>query len=548
SPPPPRSPHAPPPPRAAPTPLSRPAAPPPHDTTALTGEYWYRNLRRPVEFAAAVGTALDDGFTAFLEMSPHPLLTHGVLETAESAGLPAVAVGTLRRGEGGVRRFLLSAAEAFVHGVPVEWRTSVPGPGRAAGHVDLPTYPFQRERHWLTSAGHGGSAPRPPAHPEATAAPAPAPTGEAAVLDLVRSLAADVLGYRNGAGPAADETFLSAGMTSLPATQLRTRLSHHLGVELASTAVFDHATPAALSRHLSRLLERRTPGADEELQDDELQDGELPDGLEALYWQALTTGRADVALRLIGDASLLRPAFGAASHAAHVPAAVRLAHGDTAPALVCLPSVVPAAGPHEYAALARLLPDRRSVWALPQPGFGPGEALPADGEALLAVHTAAVASLGPDSPYVLCGHSSGGLVARALAARLEQLGRPAVGLVLLDTFEEDDLFHTALMPGLLTAAAARQDVLGPTGAGTTRLTATGAYLRLLGDLPAGPASTPTLLVRAALPLPGAPEGVPEPRRHAAHTTAVVDGDHFTMMDAPRAASVATVLGDWLAAR
>ncbi|MFD9153403.1 alpha/beta fold hydrolase [Streptomyces goshikiensis] len=508
------------------------------DTTALTGDYWYRNLRRPVEFATAVRAALDAGFTTFLEMSPHPLLIHGVLETAESAGLTAAAVGTLRRGEGGLRRFLLSAAEAFVQGAPVDWRTSVPGPGRGAGHVDLPTYPFERERHWLMPTGHGVPAPRPPVRLEATAERAPAPPGEAAVLDLVRSFAADVLGYRDGAGPAADETFLSAGMTSLPATQLRTRLSHRLGLELASTAVFDHPTPAALSRHLSRLLERRVPGAD----------GELPDGLEALYRRALDTDRADVALRLIGDASLLRPAFDAASHTEHVPPAARLADGNTAPALLCLPSVVPAGGPHEYAALARLLPDHREVWALPQPGFGPGERLPADGEALLAVHTAAVARLAPGSSYVLCGHSSGGLVARALAARLERLGRPATGLVLLDTFEDDDLLHTALMPRFLTAAAAREDVLGSTGVGTTRLTATGAYLRLLGDLTAGPASTPTLLIRAALPLPGAAAGTLEPRRHAAHTTATADGDHFTMMDAPHAASVAAVLGDWLAAR
>ncbi|MFI5761841.1 alpha/beta fold hydrolase [Streptomyces sp. NPDC051563] len=510
------------------------------DTTGLTGDYWYRNLRRPVEFAVAVRAALDAGFTTFLEMSPHPLLVHGVHETAESAGLPAAAVGTLRRGEGGLRRFLLSAAEAFVQGAPVDWRTSVSGPGRGAGHADLPTYPFERERHWLMPAGHGVPAPRPPVRSAATAAGDTAPTGEAAVLDLVRSLAADVLGYGDGdgAGPAADEAFLSAGMTSLPAAQLRTRLAHRLGLELASTVVFDHPTPAELSRHLTRLLERRVPGTD----------GELPDGLEALYRQALATGRADVALRLIADAALLRPAFDGASHAAHVPPAVRLADGNTAPTLLCLPSVVPAGGPHEYAALARLLPDHRGVLALPHPGFGPGERLPADGEALLAVHTAAVTRLGPGSSYVLCGHSSGGLVARALAARLERLGRPAAGLVLLDTFEDDDLFHTALMPRFLTAAAAREGVLGSAGVGTTRLTATGAYLRLLDGLSAGPASTPTLLIRAALPLPGTAAGGPEPRRHAAHTTATADGDHFTMMDAPHAASVAAVLGDWLSDR
>ncbi|MDX3233694.1 type I polyketide synthase, partial [Streptomyces sp. ME19-01-6] len=51
----------------------------------------------------------------------------------------------LRRGEGGQERMVASAAEAWVHGVEVDWASLLPvGP-----HVDLPTYPFQRSRYWL---------------------------------------------------------------------------------------------------------------------------------------------------------------------------------------------------------------------------------------------------------------------------------------------------------------------------------------------------------------------------------------------------------------
>ncbi|WP_344185810.1 SDR family NAD(P)-dependent oxidoreductase, partial [Streptantibioticus ferralitis] len=57
-----------------------------------------------------------------------------------------VVAGTLRRGEGGLERFLLSAAELFVRGVPVAWDALFAGcrPRR----VDLPTYAFQRRRYW----------------------------------------------------------------------------------------------------------------------------------------------------------------------------------------------------------------------------------------------------------------------------------------------------------------------------------------------------------------------------------------------------------------
>ncbi|WP_433335339.1 SDR family NAD(P)-dependent oxidoreductase [Spirillospora sp. CA-294931] len=109
-----------------------------HDTALLDAGYWYANLRRPVDFEGAARSLADDGFATFVEASPHPVL---------AIALPD-AVGTLRRGEGGLDRFLLSAAELWVRGVAVDWSPAVEG-GRP---VDLPTYPFQRERYWPGAA------------------------------------------------------------------------------------------------------------------------------------------------------------------------------------------------------------------------------------------------------------------------------------------------------------------------------------------------------------------------------------------------------------
>ncbi|MDX3733810.1 SDR family NAD(P)-dependent oxidoreductase [Streptomyces caniscabiei] len=118
------------------------------DTSALDADYWYRNLRLPVRFEPTVRAMLADGVDAFVECSAHPVLTVGVRQTVESAGTAVPALGSLRRDEGGLRRFLTSAAEAQVVGVPVDWATLHPG----AGRVDLPTYAFQRERHWVGPA------------------------------------------------------------------------------------------------------------------------------------------------------------------------------------------------------------------------------------------------------------------------------------------------------------------------------------------------------------------------------------------------------------
>ncbi|MEV6005013.1 type I polyketide synthase [Streptomyces griseomycini] len=116
--------------------------------TEVGAEYWYRNLRQPVRFEEATRGLLDRGVGVFVECSPHPVLTFGVRETLEAAGAEAIVGGTLRRDDGDLDRFLLSVAEAYVQGLPFDWRRTTPG----ARHVDLPTYAFQRQRYWPNMA------------------------------------------------------------------------------------------------------------------------------------------------------------------------------------------------------------------------------------------------------------------------------------------------------------------------------------------------------------------------------------------------------------
>ncbi|MFJ9950224.1 SDR family NAD(P)-dependent oxidoreductase [Kitasatospora sp. NPDC091207] len=124
------------------------------DTTTLDAHYWYTNLRQPVLFQQAVTQLATTGHTTFIETSPHPVLTAAIQDTTEAAGHPARTTGTLRRDEGGTRRLLTSLAEAHTTGTTVDWTPLLPtGPG---SHVDLPTYPFQRERFWLDTTAPTG--------------------------------------------------------------------------------------------------------------------------------------------------------------------------------------------------------------------------------------------------------------------------------------------------------------------------------------------------------------------------------------------------------
>ena len=122
------------------------------DTAGLDADYWYRNIRQTVQFDQAVHSASEHGFRTFIESSPHPALIAGIENTANdrAAGdTDAIVVPTLGRDDGGLERFLTSAATAFVAGVRVDWRGVLDG----AGFVELPTYAFDRRRFWLSGEG-----------------------------------------------------------------------------------------------------------------------------------------------------------------------------------------------------------------------------------------------------------------------------------------------------------------------------------------------------------------------------------------------------------
>ncbi|MFE5835168.1 acyltransferase domain-containing protein, partial [Streptomyces sp. NPDC056508] len=219
------------------------------DTTTLDASYWYRNLRRTVRFEDTVRLLLDDGFGTFVESSAHPVLGIGIHETADTVGLDVLTSGSLRRQEGGLERFLTSVAELFVRGVDIDWSVLFDGTG--ARTVDLPTYAFQRTRHWLTEAGAEEQGPAADAD-ETLLSRELRGRSEAEqldyVLELVRVHAAAVRGRATGDSIAPEKTFKQQGFESVNGIELRNRLRAATGLRLPTTLIYDCPTPLAVAR------------------------------------------------------------------------------------------------------------------------------------------------------------------------------------------------------------------------------------------------------------------------------------------------------------
>ncbi|NEA45410.1 acyltransferase domain-containing protein, partial [Streptomyces sp. SID10815] len=109
-------------------------------------EYWVRQVRRPVRYLDAVRALAAEGAVTLLELGPD-----AVCATMAADCLPdtdAVApLAALRAGKPERHTLLTALAAAFARGVDVDWAAVHAGAG--GRRVALPTYPFQRERHWI---------------------------------------------------------------------------------------------------------------------------------------------------------------------------------------------------------------------------------------------------------------------------------------------------------------------------------------------------------------------------------------------------------------
>ena len=118
------------------------------DGSELDADYWWRNVRQPVEFHSAVGRILEGGYSAFLEIGAHPVLSASLVECLREAHVEGASLASLRRNEPDSNTMLGSLGRLHTLGVPVDWRKLYKSGGC---YVRLPPNPWQHEKHWHES-------------------------------------------------------------------------------------------------------------------------------------------------------------------------------------------------------------------------------------------------------------------------------------------------------------------------------------------------------------------------------------------------------------
>ena len=120
-------------------------------TEIAEAAYWVRHIRQPVQFAAGIQALVAQGYDLFIEIGPRPVLlgmARACVPQTTATWLPSLRP---QPGEAADWQMLLtSLATLYVEGIEIDWR------GFDERHdwqpVDLPTYPFQRQRYWADMA------------------------------------------------------------------------------------------------------------------------------------------------------------------------------------------------------------------------------------------------------------------------------------------------------------------------------------------------------------------------------------------------------------
>ncbi|ORE95645.1 Fatty acid synthase transmembrane protein [Stappia sp. 22II-S9-Z10] len=131
-------------PRATTIPMISTVTGAPVDGSALGADYWWENVRQPVDFQKGAMAALGAGHRLFVEIGPRPVLTGYLSDATRTAEIRATVLPSFRQAEGPAEPVAEVLRALIAHGTAID-DAALFGERRAMPDV-LPTYPWQHQR------------------------------------------------------------------------------------------------------------------------------------------------------------------------------------------------------------------------------------------------------------------------------------------------------------------------------------------------------------------------------------------------------------------
>jgi natural product biosynthesis luciferase-like monooxygenase protein/amino acid adenylation domain-containing protein len=116
---------------------------------AVSPDYWARHLRETVRFAQGVEQLLQEPDAVLLEVGPGRILGRFAQQSDHSRTHPVFTSLPSAPGEERATAFVLQTlGSLWLQGIPIEWSRFHSQAQRY--RIALPSYPFERERYWVT--------------------------------------------------------------------------------------------------------------------------------------------------------------------------------------------------------------------------------------------------------------------------------------------------------------------------------------------------------------------------------------------------------------
>lgn len=245
------------------------------DEQATSPEYWAKQLRNAVLFSKGIETILEEDNPLFLEVGPSVALTNSVRKHS-NATRPLTVIATLssaQKPEPALETTLHALGLLWAAGVVPKWSSFYASESRI--RVSLPTYPFEKVRHWIEPpVGWAGAysvdpemaekfaqshniESQEPRQKQTSAAPA---DHKGRVTERLRTMLFNVTGIEIDQSD--DETsFLDLGFDSLLLTQISGNLTKEFGIALRFWELIEeYSSVSTLSEYMLDKVENEQSG------------------------------------------------------------------------------------------------------------------------------------------------------------------------------------------------------------------------------------------------------------------------------------------------